>query len=365
MINDKVNIFQFATKELSQDAVLLYLADCFNDNSKQKIGKQFLSAFLGEDVINGLKCVVPIKQYKHMDVLLRLEYTDHCDLCVIEDKVYSDEHDNQLERYINELGNNTSDMPGNLNLPITNKNFIYFKPAIYNNKEINRIINIGYDVKTKDNLISVLEENSGDSICNSFREYFEVSYNAIDEAVKSIDKNLTNEQLSTLMSWRDGQWCLMEYLLNNAGIEVDYRKLFDGNGYGRNWTQYRFVFDNDIVAKNWDYSEEEFAKEPHSEFSYFFRLENRDNIPTLTLKQYKWSKEASEIDYENKNGIRRKITELLSNKGIVNTNKKRDKHYESEIARWQINDVKEINDIAQQLKSAYDVVVDFVTKEKA
>ena len=45
MINQKVNIFEFATKELSQDALLLYLADCCNDERKRKIGELFIQSF--------------------------------------------------------------------------------------------------------------------------------------------------------------------------------------------------------------------------------------------------------------------------------------------------------------------------------
>lgn len=99
----KVNLFDFATKELSQDAFLLWLvsnADKHHqeDESLHKVAQGFVRALIGpynKEIVS----VKVEKQWKHIDVA----FSVNDDLFVIiEDKAGACLHGDQLERYQND-----------------------------------------------------------------------------------------------------------------------------------------------------------------------------------------------------------------------------------------------------------------------
>ena len=100
------NLFDYATRELAQDALLTWLFSNY-DCEKPKVCEvayHLLNKFNGLDMKLGeathLKVV---KQYKKMDIIVRFNYGGKRYLTVIEDKTYSREHDNQLQKYNSEL----------------------------------------------------------------------------------------------------------------------------------------------------------------------------------------------------------------------------------------------------------------------
>ena len=110
------NLFDFATKELSQDAFLMWLFenyDCENRFVRQ-CAYGLLNEFSGLDMKDGeIESLLTYSQYPckpcksevkgqkrgKMDVLIRFEYKGEVYLTVIEDKTLSSQHDNQLRRY--------------------------------------------------------------------------------------------------------------------------------------------------------------------------------------------------------------------------------------------------------------------------
>ncbi len=98
------NLFDYATKELSQDAFLCWLfANYKCENEKlSEISVKLLSAFsipLSADKIDNFQIS---KQWKYIDVLVQFEYDNEIHLIAIEDKTYSEEHE-QLKEYNEEL----------------------------------------------------------------------------------------------------------------------------------------------------------------------------------------------------------------------------------------------------------------------
>lgn len=102
------NMFKFATKELSQDAFLCWLVNYINTDEEYKIvAKDFMKLLVHkignkslEDVINKDTYTVQIKhQYKNIDILLEIEGF----YIIIEDKIKTLEHDNQINSYENKL----------------------------------------------------------------------------------------------------------------------------------------------------------------------------------------------------------------------------------------------------------------------
>ena len=107
----KHNLFAFATSELSQDAFFCWALDCLNldeDSPLYGLGRSFWSLLSGRknDDLPKIKGVVISRQFKHMDVLALVVYSNRTvDALVIEDKVYTSEHDDQIQKYLTELGN--------------------------------------------------------------------------------------------------------------------------------------------------------------------------------------------------------------------------------------------------------------------
>lgn len=107
----KHNLFAFATSELSQDAFFCWALDCLNrdeDSPLYGLGRSFCALLLGRknDDLPKIKGVVIRRQFKHMDVLALVVYSNlTVDALVIEDKVNTSEHDDQIQTYLTELGN--------------------------------------------------------------------------------------------------------------------------------------------------------------------------------------------------------------------------------------------------------------------
>lgn len=107
----KHNLFAFATSELSQDAFFCWALDCLNldeDSPLYGLGRSFWSLLSGRknDDLPKIKGVVIRRQFKHMDVLALVVYSNQrVDALVIEDKVNTSEHDDQIQTYLTELDN--------------------------------------------------------------------------------------------------------------------------------------------------------------------------------------------------------------------------------------------------------------------
>ena len=113
--NDKPNIFNYATKELSQDAVICWLIDWAGrqdvqdkeDMDLRECGRRFVKALLAEHraPLDGtIKKVEILRQHKilkqrnrnRIDVLARI---NDCQVLLIEDKIDTGEHGDQLKIY--------------------------------------------------------------------------------------------------------------------------------------------------------------------------------------------------------------------------------------------------------------------------
>ena len=105
------NIFQFATSELSQDAVICWLVACAGaaDGALRECGLEFVRTLVlhGRDDHRG-PCEVtdvsrPKRQYKHIDVYFQATVDGRRVSFVIEDKTDTETHGDQMERYAEEV----------------------------------------------------------------------------------------------------------------------------------------------------------------------------------------------------------------------------------------------------------------------
>jgi hypothetical protein len=104
----KNNLFRYATSELSQDAFLCWLLSFALERAKpdralQACAKELLELFV--PALKGRLFVLTDveRQSGHVDVLLTVVSGSQTYKVIVEDKTFTGEHDNQLQRYLTQL----------------------------------------------------------------------------------------------------------------------------------------------------------------------------------------------------------------------------------------------------------------------
>lgn len=100
------NIFDFATKELSQDAYLMWLLENYEDEEIGEFAKYFLLKMIDEkenSEVTNLKTRAQCKDLHNADVLVECKINGKDVAIVLEDKVFTGQHDNQLEKIEEEM----------------------------------------------------------------------------------------------------------------------------------------------------------------------------------------------------------------------------------------------------------------------
>ena len=168
----KPNLFTYATSELSQDAILIWLInwakpDYHNvDELLHDTGKYFLKTLLqkaGISVSTFNKINVRA-QYHKIDIFIELEIGERKFAIIIEDKVSSSEHSNQLERYtqfISNIGYEREQI-----IPI------YLKTKFQHN--FDNVLKQGYHVYSVHDLMDVLKYGKSKGVKNEiFLDFFD------------------------------------------------------------------------------------------------------------------------------------------------------------------------------------------------
>ena len=93
----KPNIFNYATGELTNDAMICWMLDWANsyDERYKNLSQDILRLFTGDEDLY-VESVKIKRQYKNIDIIVEI---NNSHVIVIEDKVYTSHHSNQLERY--------------------------------------------------------------------------------------------------------------------------------------------------------------------------------------------------------------------------------------------------------------------------
>lgn len=156
-VNHKAkNLFDFATKELSQDAFLRWLIESVNNPDVASVSRAFLKWLTG---YNGkIEVVRTAPQWKRIDVVAELFCPKTCESIVlaIEDKVDAGEHDDQLNKYGKKLEEWQFVKP-NLNGRRTFRK-VFYKTAHLHSLEKQRILEMGWVVFELDDVATFFEK---------------------------------------------------------------------------------------------------------------------------------------------------------------------------------------------------------------
>ncbi len=307
MLNNKPNIFEFATKELSQDAIFCYILDCFNSTEKRNIATEFLK-LIEFSFIDEIKEIKIKQQEDHSDIKAIVSLNDNTKkIIVIEDKVFSSLHDNQLERYMNAI----KKREGCTDNDIFGVFFKIGKQTIWEKKlcEASKFKNLDYSDFAK--YIENVSKN--DFLLESFSEFFKQRV-SFYEMIDTLDfDNIDGDMFDGILSDRYGQRKFTEWVLRqvfeNTDSKYNEKKQYDVNNYGRPCTQYTFIFNiNKTSPDKWDLSSDEF---PTRDYTCFFRIDKNKNGWYIAIRQY-FHDGADEYESEKSETKRHTILEKLS-----------------------------------------------------
>lgn len=179
----KPNIFNYATKELSQDAFIAWLLEWANEEYKyneplNKAGIELVNLFTKNDESIGIiKTVKVFLQVNKIDILVIVNDEIYI---VIEDKTYSSEHNDQLNRYKEFVNNNVK-----IKKPI----FVYLKIGAITTFEKDKAISSGYNIVEKHEILEVLKKvHTDNDILNDFKDF-------INKKVEAYKQKFTKNML--------------------------------------------------------------------------------------------------------------------------------------------------------------------------
>lgn len=127
------NIFTYAKKELGQDAFIAMLC-ALNDSEniyEKELSRNFIKFLFEDGQVPKYDKVEVQTQYCNIDVLLTFyENNNPIHYLIIEDKTDSEEHDGQIQRYINKIRYGKNYKAGTINKVLVNLNkisVVYYK----------------------------------------------------------------------------------------------------------------------------------------------------------------------------------------------------------------------------------------------
>lgn len=278
MLNNKPNIFEFATKELSQDAVFCYILDCFNCPEKRQIAVQFLKLieFPNVDLIRQIRVR---RQEDKIDIKAEVRLSDETKkYLLIEDKVYTSEHDNQLRRYKDATMKREKCGPQDIV-------GIYFKIGEPTAWEADACKMAGYRILEYTEFLGYVQKVAGmDQCLGDFCEFFKqraAFYSRIDGCDF---ETLDQETFGELLWNRHGQRKIMYWMMREVfGTDFNERKFYEVNNFGKPCTQYRFIFDRTQTCGEWGLTSEEF---PQRGYDCFFRIDRNVQGWYISIRQY-------------------------------------------------------------------------------
>ncbi len=238
MSNLKNNIFNYATKELSQDAFICWLSSfALNDADDSdphliQCGKELIYEFMdrgidGKVEKDKIQLTNVEKQVGNIDVLLTVEYCDRVYKIIVEDKIHSSEHDNQLLRYKESIQNKDAEVIG-----------IYFKTGFQS--DLSEVNKAGYKLFNRQDILSLLEIcESNNAILRNYREYWK-NFELLTQSYKS----------TTLENWPDWQavngfYEELQPILESEGLWAGYD--YVSNPSGGFWGLWYGIDDDHIV----------------------------------------------------------------------------------------------------------------------
>lgn len=219
------NLFNYATKELSQDAFLRWLFENYNCEDKEVClqAKKLLGSFLGIEnlKVEEISDLKTYSQWKKVDMLLRIKYEDKIFCIAIEDKTYTEEHE-QLNNYNKSLEEYAKWLRKEHNNSSIVIKKIFYKTAKLSSAEIERVEGNGWEVFDIDKIYPLFNTNFDieNNILNDYIKHIQDVFSACH----AIEKPNKNESSIDFIKWESYFNNSIVPHLNKNGYQVGVRK---------------------------------------------------------------------------------------------------------------------------------------------
>lgn len=269
------NLFEFATSELSQDALICWCINWLNytDSALHQLAVDFLRLIYPNFDESMDDEVVILRQFYKTDILAYLKKSEIA--IIIEDKVYTSEHDDQIERYkkvISTLSENELIEKGIGKVDQDNIYTVYLKTGEYYDDDKQVVVDRCIQ---REHLLSLLDKYKTDNLILSYYyeylqgidEWYVTNGNVADITGENHwEWNISKNQIA--------QYNLMRYIFPEEKYWKDksvYYKVYHGSSFGRPWTE--MVVHNDCYddGRSW---------------SIFWRIDSDTKGPYISLRLY-------------------------------------------------------------------------------
>ena len=229
-MKDSNNIFEFATKELSQDAFLCWSINWLNGSVNGPLydyAKSMLDLFLGENKEDYYCDVKIFRQYEKIDVLVMFkDEKGKSHALIIEDKTNTSEHGDQMQRYEKKLKEKIpqdESLKAYVNPEI---HLAYVKTGIMYDADI-RMVDKGANVVDIDMLLKVIYPFAVldiSEILIYFYEYIE----SIKNGRLNTEEQIKNGDYELALYDRYGQFYFLDKIFENRSKYKEVGELYDG-----------------------------------------------------------------------------------------------------------------------------------------
>lgn len=169
------NLFDYAKKELSQDAFLSWVFDNYDDKEVGKVSYALLRTFCNLSETERIKTLTVEPQWRKIDLTVRFETDSGRNIVLyIEDKIDSGEH-SQLENYNKYTVEKEKEVYK-----------VYFKPGYIYSDEIERVEKAGWKVFDLNEIAELFKtfESSGNLIVKQYCEHMQSRFKALGNVGK-------------------------------------------------------------------------------------------------------------------------------------------------------------------------------------
>lgn len=236
------NLFHFATSELSQDALIAYLLSWAKESAQpynaplHQLARLFLNSLFNAanakppDSIHSIEIK---KQEGGIDILC---IVNQCYVLLIEDKTSTQEHSNQLARYVDYLNEHYNFAEENILL-------LYIQTG--DQSDYCEVARNGYSVFDRQALLNILDSEAGQAACvvsdilNDYRHWLREIEDEVQSFLTVFPKNWSWRAWIGFYKWLqrelgDGHW---DYVANPSGGFLGFWWHFVGNGSGELYLQ--------------------------------------------------------------------------------------------------------------------------------
>lgn len=237
-MNLKNNLFYYATSELSQDAFICWLTSfALKDNDPTnplcECAKEMIEMFVDELKGQAFTLENVEHQTQNIDVLLTVKANHQIHKIIIEDKIFSNEHDNQLIRYLDEVIKKSKSE----NVECI-AHGVYYKTGFQS--YLSNVYEANYKYISLKDMIRFLQKYKNRIDNQIFKDYYNYWNNYLEDALKykESDPSSWDEAkcycfFNTLQEEKVFEWIGYGYVSNQRGG-------FQGLWFGKNDNKFTF-----------------------------------------------------------------------------------------------------------------------------